>query len=172
MAEETGGKLQVAGGEPVTPPPAQGQAQGEGQPGPVPYDRFREVNERARTLEAQLAKIEADRKAAAEKAAAEQGQWQQLAEQRAKELEAERLNNVRLRVAAQKGIPADLVGRLQGDSEEAIANDADQLLAFLKPAGGPGVPPPSRNGQPARLDIESMTPEEIRKNASRLWRQL
>ena len=137
----------------------------------MPYDRFREVNEKARNLEQQLAKIEADRKAATEKAAAEQGQWQQLAEQRAKELEAERLNNTRLRIAAQKGIPADLVGRLQGDSEEAIAADADKLLAFLKPATGPGVPPPSRNGQPARLDIESMTPEEIRKNSGRLWGQ-
>lgn len=149
----------------ATPP------QGEGQPGPVPYERFREVNERVKTYEARLARIEAERKAAEERAAAEQGQWQQLAETRAKELETERLNNTRLRIAAQKGIPADLVGRLQGDNEEAISADADKLLAFLKPATGPGVPPPSRNGQPARLDIESMTPAQIRAERSKLWGQ-
>lgn len=168
MAEETGGKLQGAGGEP-TPPPAQ-PGQGE-QPGPVPYDRFREVNEQNKTLTAQLAKIDADNMAKAEKAAAEQGQWQQLAETREKAIQDLNLTNTRLRVGAMKGIPADLVGRLQGDSEEAIAADADKLLAFLKPATGPGVPPPSRNGQPARLDIETMTPEEVRKHAGKLWAQ-
>jgi hypothetical protein len=156
---------EITTGTPASP------AQPETQPGPVPYDRFREVNERARTLEAQIAKIEADRKAATEKAAAEQGQWQQLAEQRANELAAERLNNLRLKVASQKGIPPDLVDRLRGEDQTAMEKDADALLAFLKPATGPGVPPPSRNGQPARLDIESMTPEEIRKNAGRLWVQ-
>ena len=144
---------------PPAPPPAMPET-----PGPVPYDRFREVNDRAKTLEVRLAKIEADRKAAAEKAAAEQGQWQQLAETREKELQAERLTNTRQRVAMQKGIPADLVARLQGEDEGAIAADADKLLAFLKPATGPGVPPPSRNGQPARVDMSNMSPEQVRKS--------
>lgn len=170
MAEETGGKLQGAGGE-GTPQPAQPQpGQGE-QPGPVPYDRFREVNERARTLETQLAKIETDRKAEADKTSAEQGKWQQLAEARETELKAEKLTNLRLKVAAAKGIPADLVDRLRGDDRAAMEKDADALLAFLKPTAGPGVPPPSRNGQPARLEIENMTPAQIRENAGRLWTQ-
>ncbi len=40
---------------------------------------------------------------------------------------------------------------------------------FMKPATGPGVPPPSNGGQGFNLDITKMTPEEIRKNKSKLF---
>lgn len=165
MAEETPTTPPPAGNQPEPPaPPQPGQGNDNGdQPGPVPYDRFKAVNEKARTLEQQLAKIEADRKAAEEKAAAERGEWEKIAKRREADLAAERLNNARLRVAAQKGIPADLVGRLQGDTEEAIAQDADKLLAFLKPASGPGTPPAPRGSQPPTVDLANMTPKQIRE---------
>jgi hypothetical protein len=55
-----------------------------------------------------------------------------------------------------------------GTDEDALKKDADRLLAHLKPATGPGVPPPSNGGQSGSLDISKMTPEEIRKNRSKL----
>jgi hypothetical protein len=146
------------------PPPAPPAPAPDPAPGPVPYERFREVNEALKAAEKRLSKIEADQKAAAEKQAAEQGKWQQLAEQREAELKAEKLGRLRLEVAAKKGIPVDLVDRINGESAEEMEKDADSLLGFLKPKEGPGVPPPlGKGGGPTALDFKKMTPEEIRK---------
>lgn len=146
-----------------TPASQAGSADNDGQPGPVPYGRFKEVNQRARDLEQRLARIEEERKAAREKELAEQEKWRELAEQREQELKQERLARTRQQVAMQKGIPADLVDRLQGSSEEELAADADRLLQFIQPAQGPGVPPASRNPQPAEYDLDNMTPAQIRE---------
>lgn len=40
---------------------------------------------------------------------------------------------MRYRVAAVKGLPADLIDRLQGDTEEDLAADADKLLELVTP---------------------------------------
>lgn len=143
-------------------PPATPQPQQE-PPGPVPYDRFAEVNRRAKEAEARLQQLEADRKKAEETALAEQNKYKELYEKREQELAAERLSNTRLAVAMKKGIPADLANRLQGDTAEDIAVDADRLLAFLKPASGPGVPPAPRTSQPMAVDWEKLDPAQIRK---------
>lgn len=171
MADEQ--QTNVANGQ---PPAANGQQQQQEPPGPVPYERFREVNETAKQLQARLAKYEADQKTAKDKELAEQQKWQKLYEERETELAKERQANARLRVATTKGLPAELIDRLQGGTEEELAADADKLLALIKPAEQqqqrqtPGVPP-SRGSKPARLDINSMTPEEIRKNRTNLWNQ-
>lgn len=165
--------------EPTTPkaepaaPQAQGQ-QGGGQhsdPGPVPYERFKEVNTQLQQLKAAQEKAEATAKASREKELQEQQKWQELYNQRENELKAERTRNLKMQVALQKGLPADLIDRLQGDDADAIAKDADTLLQFIKPASTPGVPPGNRNAQPSRLDIANMSPEEIRKNAGSLLKQ-
>jgi hypothetical protein len=170
----------MADDKPTTPPaePAapQGQHASTGsatgdQPGPVPYERFREVNEKLRQLSAAQEKAEATAKAKSEKELQEQQKWQELYQARENELKAERTRNLKMQVALQKGLPADLIDRLQGDDAEAIAKDADTLLQFIKPATAPGVPPGNRNSQPARLDINNMTPEEIRKHAGSLLKQ-
>ena len=150
---------------PTTPPPADPPASPpSGQPGPVPYDRFKEVNDRLKQTEERLAEIERAEKDAKEKALAEQSRWQELAEQRETELKAEQRKRTRLEVATRKGIPPDLAGRLQGETIEEMEKDADSLLAFLKPASGPGVPPGSPRGQGKKpLDFSNMTPEEIRE---------
>lgn len=47
--------------------------------------------------------------------------------------------NARLRVALAKGLPADLVDRLRGGTEDELAADADKLLQLVgqqAPAGG------------------------------------
>jgi hypothetical protein len=141
----------------------------EQPPGPIPYERFKEVNERAKELEARLEKIEADQKAQREKELAKQNKWKELAEQREQDLVTERQNRLRLQVAAQTGIPVELADRIQGSDEEAMAGDAKRLLEFLKPAAGPGVPPSNPSSEPAALDITTMTPEEIRQNKAKLW---
>lgn len=63
----------------------------------------------------------------------------ETAERRIPELEGE---NRRLRVAIAKGLPADLIDRLRGDSEEEIAADADALLALVAPPQTTTAPGP------------------------------
>lgn len=156
-----------------TPQPQRNDQQPPAQdpPGPVPYERFKEVNEKLKQLTAAQEKAAAEAKANREKELQEQQKWQELYQQRENELKAERINNLKMQVALQKGLPADLIGRLQGEDAESLAKDADTLLQFIKPAAAPGVPPSGRNSQPTRLDISNMTPEEIRKNKSALWKQ-
>ena len=40
-----------------------------------------------------------------------------------------------LKIALDKGLPFDMVGRLKGDTEEDLAKDADELMAMLRPQG-------------------------------------
>jgi ATPase subunit of ABC transporter with duplicated ATPase domains len=57
------------------------------------------------------------------------------AAKRAEEAEAARkaaeVAALRTRIGAEKGLPAALVARLQGDDEDAIAADADELLKSI-----------------------------------------
>lgn len=166
---------QTADGGQQTPPVQNGDGK---QPGPVPYDRFTEIVGQKNDITKQRDDLQAwknDREAADKKAKedrlAEEGKLQELLDEREKELEAERTTNTRQRVAMQKGIPAELVDRLTGDTEEKIAADADKLLAFIKPQTGPGVPPLSRGGTPTTLDISKMSMEEVRKHSAELSKQ-
>lgn len=59
-------------------------------------------------------------------------------------------NTLKQRVALEKGLPASLVGRLQGSTEEELAADADELLTLVKAPTTP-KPDPSqgaRGGDP------------------------
>lgn len=152
-----------------------GQEQEEQQPGPVPYERFKALTEQHKTLKAQWDRAEAAAQKAKELELKEQQKWQKLYEERESELRNERLTNARLRVATTKGLPAELIDRLQGGTEEELAADADKLLSLFKPAESagrqaPGVPP-SRGSKPARLEIEGMTPAQIREHKEALYKQ-
>lgn len=86
------------------------------------------------------------------------------AEESATELARLRTENVRTSVALSKGVPADLVEFLTGDTEEEVAAKADLLLARL---GTPGIPKPdpsqgskgsqalALNGDPLLADLKS-----------------
>lgn len=137
----------------------------------VDYARFKEVNDALKELREWKANQEATLKAAADKQLAEQQKWQELAEKREQELRAIQAKQMRTEIALRKSIPADLIDRLKGETEEEIAADADRLLAYIKPTTGPGVPPASRGGQPVTLDISRMSPEEIRKHSAELTKQ-
>lgn len=157
---QTTGSPPGSNGDGQTPPQTPPQ---DDPPGPVPYPRFKEVNDALKELKEWREKQEAMTKAATEKRLAEQQKWQELAETREKELTAERLRNTRQQVAMQKGIPADLVDRLQGATTEELQADADRLLQFIKPPTGPGVPPSSRVTQPVNVDLTKMNASQIRK---------
>jgi hypothetical protein len=168
---DSGGAGGGAGGDPPASdppkkdPPASDPPKQDDPPGPVPYERFKQVNDQLQAQKAKLEALEAAQKAAAEKEAAEQGKWQELAEKREAELKEERLKRTRLEVASKKGIPPDLAERLQGETAEDMAKDAEALLQFLKPKEGPGVPPAGKGGSPQPMDLAKMSPEEIRKAA-------
>lgn len=151
-AGSSGGSGGGSGG--TSPQSAPQSAQGAG-PGPVPYERFQavvrerdELRQRAGeagTLQERIAAIEAER-------------------------DQEKAARLRLEVATAKGLPADLAGRLHGQTREELEQDAEALAGLVK-SGTPGVPPPSKGGQGQALDITKMSPEEIRKNAAKLWNQ-
>jgi len=133
------------------------------EPGPVPYTRFAEVNTQLRELQTWKQKQEAAQAASDKKALEEQGKWEQLAKQHETDLASERLTVLRMKVAAAKGIPADLAERLVGADEAALTKDAERLLTHLKPATGPGIPPPGGGGRPPALDLSTMSAAEVRK---------
>lgn len=65
------------------------------------------------------------------------------------QLAARELETKRLRIAAQTGLPAALVDRLRGETDEDIRKDAQTLLGVVKP-NSPGTTSPSNaTGNPA-----------------------
>ncbi|HEX4811692.1 MAG TPA: DUF4355 domain-containing protein [Nonomuraea sp.] len=86
---------------------------------------------------AKLAALEESQKSEAQKLQ----EAKDAAERRASEAEKA---NLRYRVAVTKQLPAELVDRLRGDTEEEMSADADALLSLVvQPAG-----PPPFNGGP------------------------
>lgn len=154
---------------PTTPEPAPSP---NGQ-GPVPYERFAEVNKTKNELAARLAQMEAAQKAQSEQTLAEQNRWKELAEQRAKELEGLKTSQTRLEVAMAKGLPPALAARLVGATREEMEADADALLALVKTntPTPPGVPPaPNRKpGGEEFTPAQLADPEFVRKNATRIF---
>ncbi len=151
------------------PPPGSGTpGSSQGEPGPVPYDRFKEVNEKLHTTEAERDSLKKKLDEIDSEKAKEQGKWKELYEKTDGELKTERLEKLRLKVAAKKKLPPEMAERLKGDTEEEMEKDADQMLQFLKPQSGPGVPPPSRGGGATQFDLKNMSPEEIRKNKDKI----
>jgi hypothetical protein len=91
--------------------------------------------------------------AAARLAEIEQAQMteSEKASKRIVELEAQladrEATTIRQRVALAKGVPAELVDRLRGVTEDEIAEDADRLMALVTTPPTP-KPDPSQGGQP------------------------
>lgn len=46
-------------------------------------------------------------------------------------------NSVKMKIAQEYGLPAELAERLSGSNEEELKKDAEQLSAFIKPAHQP-----------------------------------
>lgn len=171
------------GTEETTDPTAESknpETKGEATPGPIPYDRFQEVNKRAKEAEARLQaleKQEKERQAEAEKERAkklkEQEQFQQLAEEweekfneASPQLEAaqKKLSEFEAIVEAQVAAQRERVPEIYRPLLEAmplenqlqwLTNNADKL-SDEKPRGipqtpkGTGTPGPSAEDRRAR----------------------
>jgi hypothetical protein len=138
------------------------------EPAPVPYERFKEVNDKFKTLEGKLAEYEAKQKEQEAAQLKEQENWKALFEKTQGELKTERVNNLRLRVASSKGLPAELVDRLRGETEDELTKDAESLLAFVKnTTQDKGVPPPPKGGSNSAFDFSTATPQAIREHLAK-----
>ena len=143
--------------DPATPPAAPAPA-GEQA---VPYARFQEVNTKYNALKQQVAALTGEKE---QQTAAQQTLEQRLAAIEG-DLTKERHTNQRLQVASAKKLPPELADRLRGETPAELEADADRLLAFLKPATGPGVPPTGGSGSGGKpvLDTSKMSAADIRK---------
>lgn len=110
-----------------------------------------------RELEAALAKVK-------EYEDRDKTEQEKLAEENAR-LKAFEGENLRLRVAAEKDLPAGLIDRLHGDNREELEADADKLLElFAAKARTTSADMGARGSNPAgqvtREQLQSMTPEQ------------
>lgn len=129
------------------------------------HPRFKELNEAKSKAEQRLAEIEAKEKEQTEAALKKNNEWKELYEGTQNDLKKERATNLRLKVAASKGLPAEMVDRLRGETEAELNTDADSLLALMKPTEPrKGVPPIGSGGKPITIDLTTETdPAKIRE---------
>lgn len=67
---------------------------------------------------------------------------------------------LRYKVAVSKGLPPELVARLQGDTEEELAADADGLLQLITPSETPPGPRPDLS-QGARSGADALNGDPL-----------
>lgn len=101
--------------------------------------------EYVKKIRAEAAKYRTEAKANADAASrlaayeeSQKTETQRLTEERdalKAERDSVRSEAMRSKVALTKGLPADLADRLRGSSEDELTEDADRLLALLKPSG-------------------------------------
>lgn len=116
----------------------------------------RDAEKNLTALEARLKEFEDRDKTELQKLA----EAQQTAEQRATAAEQAL---ARYRVATAKGVPADLVDRLRGDTEEELAADADRLLDLVGTRRPPNFDGGARTTAAAAPDMNAL----IRQAAGR-----
>ena len=114
-----------------TPTPDAAQQPTKTEVPPEVAAALKKANKEAETLRLKLKAIEDRDLSETEKLTARLTE----AEKRAEKAEKASL---RFRVGNAKGLPARLTERLQGDTEEEMAADADALLAEMKPRKGGG----------------------------------
>ena len=109
---------------------------------------------------------------AARKQAEEQGEFKRLYEETKEKLEATQNETqalqravLRDKVAREVGLPAELAGRLTGDTEEEIKADAETLLAAI-PKSGSTAGTDAQNGTGGATPVQVMSDEEIRELAA------
>lgn len=117
---------------------------------------------RANALDKQLKAILAEREEAETAKLSELEQAKRAATESATRLAEYERTTIRQKVALEKGLPASLVGRLQGDDEESLSADADALLALLNTPTSP-KPDPSQ-GAKAALPLNGDALEQALRN--------
>jgi Domain of unknown function (DUF4355) len=135
----------------IDPPAVQGDPADLGDAGKKALDAERKraaaAEKEAKTLKARLDEIEAASLSELEKA-------QKAANDAAARLAEYEKTTTRQKVALIKGVPADLVDRLRGDTEDEIAADADALMALVKAPTTP-LPDPSQGARGGATPLNS-----------------
>lgn len=108
-----------------------------------------------RDLESKMQALEAQQAKAKEAELAQQQRWQELAEQRAAELEKlntqlkqQQIAMLRTNIGTEYGLPAALISRLAGETEDDIRADAEALKSALGVTNSPAeteTPAPARS---------------------------
>ena len=136
---------------PATDPTPQGDPADLGDAGKKALAEERKraaaAEKEAKALKARLDEIEAANLSELEKA-------QKAASDAAARLAEYERTTLRQKVALVKGVPADLVDRLRGDTEDEIAADADALLALVKAPTTP-LPDPSQGARGGATPLNS-----------------
>lgn len=136
---------------PVATDPPQGDPADLGDAGKKALDAERKraaaAEREAKTLKARLDEIEAASLSELEKA-------QKAANDAAARLAEYEKTTLRQKVALIKGVPADLVDRLRGDTEDEIAADADALMALVNAPTTP-LPDPSQGARGGATPLNS-----------------
>lgn len=156
------------------------------QPGPIPYERFKEVNDQYKAMKSQLDELQKekekrdkDAKEAEEKRLESQQQFEQLANERKTELEKanSEISTYKAELEAQTAVLSALY-----ESRKALVPEMFQPLLDsmdlvkrlewiaanefkLKPANGANGIPPTPNPKGAG----EMTPEQRRERSKRTW---
>ena len=137
---------------PVAPDPVepQGDPVELGDGGKKALDAERK---RANALEKQLKAFQSEREAAEAAKLTELERAQKAAKEASERLAEYEKTTLRQKVALDTGLPAALVGRLQGDDEASLIADAESLMALLKTPATP-KPDPSQGakGEAAALN--------------------
>lgn len=88
---------------------------------------------RARQAEANQKELAARVKEFEERDLSEQERLAKAAEEAKRAAEEAAQENLRLKVALEKNLPAELIDRLRGDSLDELYEDAESLLALVRP---------------------------------------
>ena len=166
----TGGdpKDQPAGGEPGNQPGNEPASQPGNQPDPDAQllegardpDAVRNALKREREARAAAQRERDDLQNKVKEFEDRDKSESQRLEERATKAEGERESlaqeNLRLRVAIEKKLPAELIDRLKGGSKEEMESDADELLKLVKSSGpATGFDGGARDAVPEKGDMNS-----------------
>ena len=149
-----------------------GGAGGRSERDPIPYARFKEVNDLNTKLKTDIETairekggLQTQLETLGNKSAADLQAATQRAENAEKNLTDTQLEALRLRVAVEKfgAVGLSVEDRLKGVTREELIADADRLLPVLDLKKSPGVPPGAGGSPTEPVDLSTKTPAEIRE---------
>ena len=106
---------------------------GDNPLGPAGEKALEAFKARARKAESEAKELAARVKEYEERDLSEQERLAKAAEEAKVAAESAEAENLRLRIAVEKGLPLDLADRMVGKTREELEADADQLAGFIKP---------------------------------------
>ncbi len=146
------------------------------------HKRFKDLSARAKKAETELAKLQASIEKSKADELKEKESYKELADalqakldEQEKSAQQASLQLSKTNIALELGLintsmdaatQADVIKRIHGEDEDTIRKDAESMLQYIKvdtSSPGNGIPKPdSGNGLNNKVDLKSMTAEEIR----------